>query len=117
MNLSKAVFTIGGWTILSRITGLVRDTLMARYLGAGLVADAFTVAFRFPNMFRALFAEGAFNAAFVPLFTSKLEAEGQEAARQFAEQAYAALGVLVLAVVVVMELTMSWAIYGLAWGF
>jgi len=117
MNLGKAVFTIGGWTILSRITGLVRDTLMARYLGAGLVADAFAVAFRFPNMFRALFAEGAFNAAFVPLFTGKLEGEGQEAARHFAEQVYAVLAVLVLGVVIVMEIAMPWAIYLLAPGF
>ena len=117
MNLGKAVFTIGGWTMLSRITGLVRDTLMARYLGAGMVADAFTVAFRFPNMFRSLFAEGAFNAAFVPLFTGKLEGEGKEAARHFAEQAYAVLAVLVLGIVIVMEIAMPWAIYLLGWGF
>jgi len=117
MNLGKAVFTIGGWTLLSRITGLVRDSLMASYLGAGLVADAFAVAFRFPNMFRSLFAEGAFNAAFVPLFTGKLEGEGREAARAFAEQAYAVLGVLVLGVVALMEIAMPWAIYLLAPGF
>jgi len=117
MNFGKAVFTIGGWTFLSRLSGLVRDTLMASYLGAGLVADAFAVAFRFPNMFRALFAEGAFNAAFVPLFTGKLEGEGRESARHFAEQAYAVMGVLVLGVVTVMELIMPWAIYGLAPGF
>jgi len=66
--------------VLSRITGLMREMLVARYLGAGTVADAFFVAFRFPNMFRALFAEGAFNAAFVPLFAGKLEAEGAPAA-------------------------------------
>jgi putative peptidoglycan lipid II flippase len=117
MNLGKAVFTIGGWTMLSRITGLVRDALMARYLGAGMVSDAFAVAFRFPNMFRALFAEGAFNAAFVPLFTGKLESDGREAAKAFAEQVYAVLGVLVLGVVIVMEIAMPWAIYGLAPGF
>jgi putative peptidoglycan lipid II flippase len=90
---------------------------MASYLGAGLVADAFAVAFRFPNMFRSLFAEGAFNAAFVPLFTGKLEGEGREAAREFAEQAYAVLGVLVLGVVALMEIAMPWAIYLLAPGF
>ena len=117
MNLGKAVFTIGGWTVLSRITGLVRDTLMASYLGAGLVADAFAVAFRFPNMFRSLFAEGAFNAAFVPLFAGKLESEGREAARHFAEQSNAVLAVLVLGVVTLMEIFMPWAIYVLAPGF
>ena len=117
MSLGKAVFTIGGWTMMSRITGLVRDGLMARYLGAGMVSDAFFVAFRFPNMFRSLFAEGAFNAAFVPLFTGKLEGEGREAARHFAEQAYSVLGVLVLGFVAVMEIAMPLVIYLLAPGF
>jgi len=117
MTIAKAVFTIGGWTVLSRLAGLARDTMLASYLGAGTVADAFFVAFRFPNMFRALFAEGAFNAAFVPLFAAKLEGEGIEAARQFAERAYAVLACLVTAAVLLMELAMPWAIYGLAPGF
>jgi putative peptidoglycan lipid II flippase len=117
MSLGKAVFTIGGWTVLSRITGLAREMLVARYLGAGMVSDAFFVAFRFPNMFRALFAEGAFNAAFVPLFASKLEGEGRDAAKLFAEQAYAVLGTLLLGVVIAMEIAMPWAIYALAPGF
>jgi len=117
MSLGKAVFTIGGWTMLSRLFGLAREMLVADYLGAGLISDAFMVAFRFPNMFRSLFAEGAFNAAFVPLFASKLEGEGPDAARHFAEQAYAVLGALVALLVIVMEVAMPWAIYGLAPGF
>ncbi|HXP97893.1 MAG TPA: murein biosynthesis integral membrane protein MurJ [Telmatospirillum sp.] len=117
MSLVKAIATIGGWTVLSRITGLMREMLVARYLGAGTVADAFFVAFRFPNMFRALFAEGAFNAAFVPLFAGKLEAEGQAAARQFAEHCFAVLAAALLGFVAVMEIMMPWAIYGLASGF
>ena len=117
MSLSKAIATIGGWTVLSRITGLLREMLIARYLGAGTVADAFFVAFRFPNMFRALFAEGAFNAAFVPLFASKLEGEGRQAARQFAEQCFSVLAVSLLAVVALIEIGMPWAIYVLASGF
>lgn len=117
MSLAKAIATIGGWTVLSRITGLMREMLVARYLGAGTVADAFFVAFRFPNMFRALFAEGAFNAAFVPLFAGKLEGEGAEAARQFAEQCFAVLAVALVAFIALIEITMPWAIYVLASGF
>ncbi|MDR3440405.1 murein biosynthesis integral membrane protein MurJ [Telmatospirillum sp.] len=117
MNFAKAIATIGGWTVLSRITGLMREMLVAHFLGAGMVADAFFVAFRFPNMFRALFAEGAFNVAFVPLFAGKLEGDGQEAARRFAEQCYAVLGLSLVAFIALMELVMPWAIYGLAAGF
>ena len=62
------IFTVGGFTLLSRITGFVRDIMLAAILGAGPVADAFFVALRLPNHFRAIFAEGAFNAAFVPAY-------------------------------------------------
>jgi putative peptidoglycan lipid II flippase len=81
------------------------------------VADAFFVAFRFPNLFRSLFAEGAFNAAFVPLFTGKLAAEGEDAAKRFAEQALAVLAVALAGFVAVMEIAMPWAMRGLAPGF
>lgn len=117
MSLGKAVLTIGGWTMLSRVAGLAREMLVADYLGAGMISDAFMVAFRFPNLFRSLFAEGAFNAAFVPLFDAKLASGGRAAAKSFAEQAYAVLAVMLLAMVILMELVMPWAIYGLAPGF
>ncbi len=117
MALGRAVATIGGWTVLSRLVGLAREMVVANYLGAGMVADAFVVACRFPNMFRALFAEGAFNAAFVPLFTSKLESEGRDAARAFAEQAYAVLACLLLLVIIAMEILMPWAMAVMAPGF
>ena len=68
MSLMRSAAVVGGMTIISRILGFVRDVLIASVLGTGLVADAFFVAFRFPNLFRRLFAEGAFNSAFVPLF-------------------------------------------------
>ena len=74
MNLLKAITTVGGFMLLSRVFGFVRDMLIANFLGAGMVADAFVVAFRLPNLFRRLFAEGAFAAAFVPLFARELEA-------------------------------------------
>ncbi|MDB5718375.1 MAG: murein biosynthesis integral rane protein MurJ [Sphingomonas bacterium] len=68
MNLVRATATIGGLTLVSRILGFIRDMLMARFVGAGFASDAFLIAFRLPNLFRALFAEGAFASAFVPMF-------------------------------------------------
>ena len=82
-------------TLLSRMVGMVREILMARYLGAGFAADAFLVAFRLPNLFRSLFAEGAFSAAFVPLVSQQLgkenEREGVLRAVRLTEQALADL--------------------------
>ncbi|MFN3287525.1 MAG: lipid II flippase MurJ, partial [Sphingomonadaceae bacterium] len=76
MNLLRATATIGSLTLVSRVLGFGRDLLLARFLGAGFASDAFLVAFRLPNLFRALFAEGAFAAAFVPAFSRALAAEG-----------------------------------------
>ena len=78
MNLLKATGTIGGLTLVSRVLGMVRDMLMARFVGAGLASDAFLIAWRLPNLFRALFAEGAFAAVFVPLFNRTM-AQADEA--------------------------------------
>ncbi|WP_288905032.1 murein biosynthesis integral membrane protein MurJ [uncultured Sneathiella sp.] len=91
MSLIKSVATVGGFTMISRVLGFLRDILMASVLGAGPVADAFFVAFRIPNMFRRLVAEGAFSAAFIPLFARKLEADGKEAALTFAGHALSIL--------------------------
>jgi putative peptidoglycan lipid II flippase len=82
----RNIFTVGGWTLVSRVTGFVRDIVMAAVLGAGPVADAFFVAFRLPNHFRAIFAEGAFSAAFVPAYTRRLQTGGMEEARRFADE-------------------------------
>ena len=95
VSLVRQFVSVGGATLASRLFGFVRETMIASALGAGPVADAFYAAFRFPNLFRRLFAEGAFNAAFIPLFARTLEGEGEEAARKFAEDVLAAL-VLVL---------------------
>jgi putative peptidoglycan lipid II flippase len=81
----RNIFTVGGWTLVSRVTGFLRDIVMAAMLGAGPVADAFFVAFRLPNHFRAIFAEGAFAAAFVPAYARRLQQAGQEEARRFAD--------------------------------
>jgi putative peptidoglycan lipid II flippase len=94
VSLIRAATTVGGLTALSRIAGFARDMLMARYLGAGLAADAFLVAFRLPNLFRALFAEGAFSAGFVPMVAARMrgaDRRGQDAARAFTEDALAIL--------------------------
>ena len=87
--------TISGFTLMSRILGLVRDILIARFVGTGVVADAFFAAFRFPNMFRRIFGEGAFNAAFVPLFGKRMATDGRNSAMVFANNAFTILfGVL-----------------------
>lgn len=86
MNLFAKFASVGGATMASRILGFVREALIAGLLGAGPVADAFYAAFRFPNLFRRLFAEGAFNAAFVPMFSAELEKGGKSEARIFAEK-------------------------------
>src|SRR4030088_1774266 len=75
------IFTVGGLTLLSRLTGFARDIMLAAVLGAGPVADAFLVAFRLPNHFRAIFAEGAFAAAFVPAYARVRTQRGTEAAK------------------------------------
>jgi putative peptidoglycan lipid II flippase len=79
----RQVASVGGLTLLSRLFGFVRDVLMAAMLGAGPMADAFMVAFRLPNHFRTIFAEGAFNASFLPRYTAALTAEGDQAAAGF----------------------------------
>ncbi len=96
MGLLKKFFSVGSATMASRVLGFVREALIAAFLGAGPVADAFYAAFRFPNLFRRLFAEGAFNTAFVPLFSSELETGDKKSAREFAEQVLACLLAILL---------------------
>ena len=117
MNLIRSVATVGGYTGISRVLGFVRDILIANAVGASPVADAFFAAFRLPNLFRRLFAEGAFNAAFVPLFARRLEQEGEASARQFAGEA---LSILVTGLLVISAAAMAgmpWFIYLIGSGF
>ena len=119
MNLAKALGSVGGLTLASRVLALVRDTLQATYVGAGFASDAFFVAFRLPNMFRALFAEGAFSAAFIPMFNRKVgENEGEVSfGLDFAERALAIL-FPVLAAFTVLMLIAAWPItWALSGGF
>src|SRR3979490_1720005 len=85
------IFTVGGFTLLSRITGFMRDIVLAAVLGAGPVADAFFVALRLPNHFPAIFAEGAFNAAFGPAYARIREQGGAEPARLFGDRVFTLL--------------------------
>ncbi len=117
MALLRSVATVGGYTLLSRIFGFVRDMLIAAYAGAGPVADAFFVAFKLPNFFRALFAEGAFNAAFVPLFTETNTRGGRAAALAFAERALSILLVALFLFMTLCQIFMPWLMIGLAPGF
>jgi putative peptidoglycan lipid II flippase len=98
VNLVRATASIGGLTLVSRVLGMVRDMLMARFVGAGFASDAFLIAWRLPNLFRALFAEGAFAAVFVPMFNRRMaEADGEapgsglSAATEFAGQVLSVL--------------------------
>ncbi len=117
MSLLKSITTFGGWTLISRITGFFRDVVLANYLGAGLVSDAFFVAFKLPNLFRSLFAEGAFTAAFVPIFSQKLVDDGKAGAVKFAARAISVLVVFVGLFVLLMELVMPAVVMLLAPGF
>jgi len=89
---------VSGFTAISRVLGFLRDILIVRYLGSGLLGDAFFSAFRFPNLFRRIFGEGAFNAAFVPMFGRRLENEGEEKAMRFASNAFSTLLVMLVVV-------------------
>ncbi|MGE0716010.1 MAG: murein biosynthesis integral membrane protein MurJ [Alphaproteobacteria bacterium] len=117
MALLRSAATVGGYTAISRVLGFVREVLTAAFLGAGPVADAFVVALRLPNLFRALFAEGALSAAFVPLFAARAAAEGKAAARAFAEDALALLLVFLVAFTLAAELAMPWVVRAIAPGF
>lgn len=115
IRLISGFFTVGIWTLASRILGFVRDAIILAYLGTGPAYEAYVVAFRLPNMFRRFFAEGAFNMAFIPIFSKKLE--GGEDAENFAAQAFAGLTTILIVLTLIAQLAMPWLIYGLASGF
>jgi putative peptidoglycan lipid II flippase len=111
------IFTVGGYTLLSRLTGFARDIMLAAILGAGPVADAFFVAFRLPNHFRAIFAEGAFNAAFVPAYAHVHGEKGEEAASLFSDRVFTLLFFSQVILLIVAWLFMPQAMSILAPGF
>ncbi len=104
MNLVRSITTVGTYTIGSRLFGFVREILTASFLGAGIVSDALVVAIRVPSFFRRLFAEGAFNASFVPMFAGLYVDKGKEEAKHFAEQILSIWVIALLALVIIVEL-------------
>lgn len=117
MALLRSSLIVGSNTLLSRVLGFARDVLMARALGTIGVAEAFVVALRFPNLFRRLAAEGAFAAAFVPVYAKKLEHEGNEAALRFAGNTLAWLMLILIALTILAEIFMPAIVTVIAPGF
>ena len=114
-GMIRSIVALGGWTLVSRGAGLVRELMMAAYLGAGPVADAFNVAFSLPNMFRRFFAEGAFNQAFVPLYAKKLEGGGD--AEDFAQNAFSGMTAFLIVFSLIGTLAMPLLVWAMAAGF
>ena len=105
MNLIKSTGTFSFFTIISRLLGYLRDILIAIFLGAGPLADAFFVAFRIPNTFRRLFSEGSFNAAFVPSYAAELS-QGKDKSDKFANNVFNLLILSLLIIVLIIEIFM-----------
>ena len=117
MNLLRAVSTVSAMTLLSRISGLARESLKAFAFGAGLQMDAFEAAFRLPNILRRLFAEGAFSQAFVPIFAEYRRQRGTEATQALVGRVGTLLAVVLLLLSIVGVLAAPWLVYLLAGGF
>lgn len=115
--LGKAARIFGLWTMVSRLTGFFRDMLIAHFLGAGIASEAFIIAFRLPNLLRRLFAEGALNAALVPLYGRIAHEQGDDQAKQFASEALSILGLVLLLICGLAMIFMHPLTYGLAPGF
>ena len=117
MSLLRSIASVGSYTMISRVLGFAREILLASVLGPGMIADAFIMAFKFPNFFRRMFAEGAFNAAFVPLYAGRLHSDGAEPARAFAGEVAAVMAVWMLALTAGAMVAMPWLMYGIAPGW
>ena len=116
MNLIASTSTFSFFTLISRVLGYIRDILIAIFLGTSLFADAFFVAFRLPNTFRRLFAEGTFNAAFIPSYAGEL-VKNKEKADHFAKNIFNLLFIILLFLVLIAEIFMPQLIYLIAPGF
>ncbi len=116
MNLIASTSTFSFFTLISRILGYVRDILIAIFLGTSLFADVFFVAFRLPNTFRRLFAEGTFNAAFIPSYTSE-KTNNEVDGKKFADDVLSLLIIILLAIVFVVEIFTPYLVYLIAPGF
>ena len=115
IRLMSGFFTVGIWTLLSRVMGFARDIMIAGYLGTGPIAEAFLVAFSLPNLFRRFFAEGAFNMAFIPMFSKKVE--GGEGAEDFAQDAFVGMAVILTFFTILGIVFMPLLVTAMASGF
>ncbi|MGC9030916.1 MAG: murein biosynthesis integral membrane protein MurJ [Desulfomonilaceae bacterium] len=115
--ITRAAGVVGFWTLLSRILGFLRDMVIARYMGAGLPADAFFVAFRIPNLLRRLFAEGALSAAFIPTYVETLQHRGQSEALRLARLTFTIASLILLLVTLLGILGGPWIVRVIAPGF
>jgi len=114
-NMLGGFMTVGFWTLMSRLLGFARDVMVAAFLGTGPAAQAFIVAFSLPNMFRRFFAEGAFNMAFVPMFSKKLEANDDPL--EFARDAFSGLATILIVLTIIAMIFMPWLVWAMASGF
>lgn len=115
VRLAHAMLSVGTWTLVSRVMGFLRDVMIAAYLGTGPIAQAYLIAFSLPNMFRRFFAEGAFNTAFIPMFIKRLEHNDNP--RDFAEEAFSGLAMVVFIFLVIGSFVMPWLVLAQAAGF
>ena len=117
MNLLRALSTVSGMTLLSRITGLVRESLKATVFGAGVQMDAFEAAFRLPNLLRRLFAEGAFSQAFVPILAEYRRTRGHAETHDLVSRVASLLAIALVVVTIAGVLASPWLVYLLAGAF
>ena len=116
MNLLSSTFIFSIFTLLSRVLGYLRDILIAIFLGASIFADAFFVAFRIPNTFRRLFAEGTFNAAFIPSYISSMNEKNNQG-KKFADEVFSLLLLILFFVIILVEIFAPFLVYLVAPGF
>ena len=117
MKIIRSSFTYSAFTMISRVAGFVRDIVFANYLGSGIIADVFYVAFRFPNTFRRIFSEGAFNSAFVPIYSKLISEDKNKEASEFAGNSLLILLSSTILLVVIIEIFMPSILRILAPGF
>ncbi|MEM6603442.1 MAG: murein biosynthesis integral membrane protein MurJ [Pseudomonadota bacterium] len=111
MTLLRSALAVGSNTLFSRIAGFMRDILIARFLGAGTYADIWVAAFRFPNLFRRVIAEGAFSAAFIPVYGRLVQQDGQDKANHFTGNILSLVGLWVFIGIIILQLLMPYLIY------
>lgn len=115
IRMMRSFITVGGWTMISRLAGFAREIIIAAFFGSGPIAEAFQVAFSLPNMFRRFFAEGAFNMAFVPMFSKRYQSGDDP--QQFAQDALAFLGSVLIGFTLLAQFVMPWLVLAMASGF